>query len=438
MPRAIAKIVSLIDTSGSMGGYGYITPAKSDLDTFVNMFQPGDRFAIISFNTYVYRTYPTTANLEVYNPSTSGAASAAIQALSSQDLTNIGDAIIMGDNLLKPESEPRGLVLLSDGDWNRGPDPLTVLDKNIRTYTIALGNNGQLDLLRKIANETGGAYLFTPDAIGLASIYFDILEYSKVGQVVYNARKPLGNQQHFNSVVKLSAGLDSASVAVNWADPSITYAASNPGNNQIAVTVRDPDFQKVPIAPTYRDYGFVVYTLPYPKPGNWYFDTVYVGSKIANVTAGGLDPDLTSTLTLEGPADVVPAGEPFTVRARLAYEGNPVGGGGVAASADVPSVSTAEALAHYDRELASVTLSEDVAATPEARLQALRQARLPRTDILPRHTVLPAVAETAAGEHELTFHTDKPGEYVVRVEAVAPHPRGGELMRTRLLTVSVR
>ncbi|NJL28896.1 MAG: VWA domain-containing protein [Thermoanaerobaculia bacterium] len=286
MARAIAKIVSLIDTSGSMGSYGYITPAKADLDTFITMFQPGDRFAVISFDTNAYRTYPTTANLEVYNPASSAAASAKIQALTSKGVTNMGDAIIMGDNLLKPESEPRGLVLLSDGYWNQGPDPLKVLDKSIRTYTIALGNNGQLDLLRKIATETGGAYLFTPDAIGLASIYFDILEYAQVGQVVYNALKPLGNQQHFNSVVKLSAGLDSASVAVNWADPSITYADSNPANNQVAVTVRDPDFKIVPIQPTYRHYGFVVYTLPNPKAGNWYFDTVYVGTKTANVTAG--------------------------------------------------------------------------------------------------------------------------------------------------------
>ncbi|NJL28897.1 MAG: hypothetical protein HC897_13890 [Thermoanaerobaculia bacterium] len=134
----------------------------------------------------------------------------------------------------------------------------------------------------------------------------------------------------------------------------------------------------------------------------------------------------------------MPAGEPFTVRARLAYEGNPVGGGGLVANADVPSVSTSEALARYDRETAQLALSEDVLNVPEARLTALRQKRLPLIDILPRHTTPCTVRETEVGEHELTFHTDKPGEYVVRVEAVAPHPRGGELMRTRLLTVTVR
>ena len=438
MPRAIAKIATLIDISGSMEQSGYLTPAKADADTFVNMFQPGDRFAVVSFSNNAYRTYPTTAHLEVFNPPTAAAASAAIQALRSINMTNIGEAIVFGNNLLVPESEPRGQVLLSDGIWNEGPDPLKVLNKSIRIYTIALGNNGQLDLLRKISQETGGFYSFTPDAIGLASIYFDILEYARVGQVVYNTlRKGMTNQQHFNAVVKLSAGLDSASISVNWADPTVTFASGTPGNNQIGVTVRDPDFKIVPIQPTYRNYGFVVYTLLNPKPGNWYFDTVFVGNKTVNVTAGAIDPDQLAVLSLEGPRGIVPAGESFKVRTRLSFEGNPVGGGGIGASAEVPSVSMEEALALYGRELAALPERPDDPCTPEGKLTRLREQRMPGVDLLPRHVVRPTVRETAAGEHELTFQTDKPGEYVVRVEAVAPHPRGGELMRTRHLTISV-
>lgn len=440
MPRAIPKIATLIDVSGSMQSYGYLTPAKADADTFVNMFQPGDRFAVISFSDNAYRTYPTTANLETFGSATAVAASAAIQALASKNMTNIGEAIQFANGLLVGESEPRGEVLLSDGLWNEGPDPLSVINKQIRVYTIALGNNGQLDLLRKIATETGGFYSFAPDAIGLASIYFDILEFAHVGQVVYNTlRRGMTNQHHFNAVVKLSAGLDNASIAVNWADPTVTYAASAPANNQIGVTVRDPDFKIVPIQPTYRRYGFVVYNLPNPKAGNWYFDTVFVGDKTVNVTAGAIDPDQLAVLSLDGPDGAVPAGERFTVRARLSYDGQPVGGGGLGASAQAPSVSMAEAIRRYGDEASELSAGEDGGTlTPEARITLLRAQRLPYVDILPRHEVGAEVRETAAGEHELTFRTDKPGEYVIRVEAVAPHPRGGELMRTRHLTVTVR
>lgn len=442
MPRAIAKIVPLMDVSGSMGSYGYITPAKSDLDTFINMFQPGDKFAVISFSTQIYRTYPTTANLVVANKSSLAEASAKVQTLQALATTNIGDAIVAGTNLLSPEQEPRGMVLLSDGEWNVGPDPLKVLPKDIRIYTIALGNNGQLDLLRKIATQTQGQYLYTPDAIGLASIYFDILEYAKVGQVVTNSFRSIQNAQMFPALVKLSAGLDTASVAVNWADPSITYTSGNPGTNQVKVRILDPDFKPVTLEPVYRHYGFVVYTLPYPKPGNWSFDTFYYGNKTCNVTAGAIDPDQLSVLTLDAPREAVPAGEPFTVRARLAHDEKPIEQSGLAVTADVPSVSVEEALSTHRSALASVELPEEVDPKGEnadlVRLQHLRRQRLPHVDVLPRHTVPAAVRATQDGDHEITVHTDKPGEYVVRVEAVGPHPNGGEVMRTRLVTVSVR
>ncbi|MDX1998708.1 MAG: VWA domain-containing protein [Thermoanaerobaculia bacterium] len=433
------KIVTIVDVSGSMNDYNYITPAKADADTFINMFQPGDKFAVLSFNQNAHRVFPTTANLEVFNPPNATAASSAIQALYASGQTNMGEAIEWANALLASEAEPRGEVLLSDGMWNVGKDPLKVLNKNIRIYTIALGNHGQLDLLRKISQETGGFYSFTPDSIGLASIYFDILEYGSVGQVVYNTlRRDMTNQQHFNAVVKLSAGLDSASIAVNWADPSITFGGTTPGNNQIGVVVRDPNFKVQPLTPVYRSYGFVVYTLLNPIPGNWYFDTTYVGTKSANVTAGAIDPDQLSVLAVDAPQHVVPAGESFTVRTRLSHEGNPVAGCTIGTSAEVPSVSMGEAMARYGRELDELTVHEDGPATPESRITQLRQRLLPHVDILPRHRVQPEVRCLGDSEHELTFRTDKPGEYVVRVEAVAPHPRGGELMRTRHVTVTVR
>jgi hypothetical protein len=442
MPRAIAKIVSLMDLSNSMNFYNYITPAKADLDTFINMFQPGDKFSIISFRDTISYVYPTSASLTTANPVSLADASSKVRAMTASGNTNIGDAIIAGTNVLNPESEPRGMVLLSDGEWNKGPNPLNVLPSNIRIYTIALGDHGQLDTLRKIATQTQGQYLFTPDAIGLASIYFDILEYAKVGRVVTNAFRSIQNAQMFPALVKLSAGLDSASVAVNWADPTITFTSGTPGTNQVKVRILDPDFKPVQLEPVYRDYGFVVYTLPTPKAGNWSFDTFYYGNKTCNVTAGAIDPDQLSVLTLDAPREAVPAGETFTVRARLSHDGRPLERAALAAAADVPAVSLDEALAAHRHDLNAVKLPEDVdpkgPGADRSRLQALRQQRLPYVDLLPRHTLPASVRATADGDHEITVHTHKPGEYVVRVEATGPHPNGGEVMRTRLVTVSVR
>ncbi|HEX2122047.1 MAG TPA: vWA domain-containing protein, partial [Thermoanaerobaculia bacterium] len=128
MTRVPAKIVPLLDVSDSMQFYQYLTPAKVALDTFVNMFQLGDMFCILSFSDSVYNVYPSTTTLATYSsPSVLQAASTAIQAVKSVRMTNIGDAIVAAKNVLQPQPEPRGIVLLSDGEWNRGPDPMKVL-----------------------------------------------------------------------------------------------------------------------------------------------------------------------------------------------------------------------------------------------------------------------------------------------------------------------
>lgn len=443
MARPKAKIVSLMDISDSMESWNYLTPAKSDLNTFINMFQPGDKFAIISFSTEIYRTYPTTANLVPTNPETLTEASAAVNALTSKDLTNIGDAIKTATALLQGEPEPRAEVLLSDGLWNRGPDPLSVLPKDIRVDTIALGDNGQIQTLQEIARLTDGTYLFTPDSIGLASLYFEILDYADVGRLVYNGlKKDLTNTRTFSAPVRLAGGLESASIGVNWADPSITYASGTPSQNQVTVQILDPDFRPWDGTPDYQEDGFVVFTIPEPKAGTWIFNTTYYGPKSCNVTTGALDPDQLTTLALEAPTEAVPAGRPFTVRARVTHDGQPVEGCSVSARADQPSVSVERALEIHRAELDGIELPqdrpEDDVAADRMRLSTLRQQRLPAVDVLPRHVSPGRVRETGAGELEIEIGTLVPGEYVVQVEAVGPHPRGGELMRTKRVCVSVR
>ena len=440
-----AKIVSLIDVSVSMSSYDYITAAKSDLDTFINMFQPNDEFSVVSFETHPHYTYPTTANLAVYDdPSKMSQASAAIQALTAYgSSTNIGDAIITGSNLLNPKAEPRGIVLLSDGMWNDGPDPLDVLPDDIRIYTIALGNHGQLDLLRQISAETQGQYFYTPDEIGLASIYFDILEYGAVGQVVNNAFKTVPDGGSLRIPVKLSSGLDSASIGVNWADPSITYNASGgaPQGNQVSVRILDPDFKVANPPVTDRDYGFVVFTLDQPKGGTWYFDCFYHGSGSCNMTVGALDPDLVGNLELTGPSAVVAAGTPAALRARLAYDGEAVKDAAISATVEAPAVSTEEALERHAEELATVALPEEDADKANAdllRLSLLRRQKLPYVDLVPRYTAPAQIRPADDGGHEIVVHTDKPGEYTVRVDALGRHPNGSDLARTKRFTVSVR
>jgi hypothetical protein len=442
MARVPAKIVPLLDVSYSMVHSNYLTPAKVALDTFVNMFQIGDLFCILSFSDSVYNVYPSTRTLTTYtDPAVMLAASNAIKAVQAVDNTNIGDAIIAATNLLNPQPVPRAIVLLSDGNWNMGPDPLKVLPANIPIYTIALGNNGQLDLLRAIATRTQGQYFFSPDAIALASIYFDILEQAKVGQVATNGFRTLTPTRSLSQVVQMEPSLPSASIGVNWADPGIGYGGTS--GNRVATKILDPDFKPYTGPVTYDQYGFAVVNVPNPKPGSWYVTTSYAGTSSANVTGAGLLASSRTSLALDFPAEAVPAGQPFIIRARVLHEDRPLKSDlHVHAAASVPSVTMEEALQQHASSLANVELPQGVdASDPNAgriRLNLLRAQQAPYVELLPRHRVIGKTQRAGDDAYEVQVDTSKPGEYNVRVEVAGPHPAGGEFTRSRLVTVSVR
>ena len=83
--------------------------------------------------------------------------------------TNIGAGMDSGMSALTNNSTRRHyaagvMVLLCDGENNSGvtPDPMTIAtqaaEKNVVVYTIMFGTNGDPDLMRAIANKTGGKY----------------------------------------------------------------------------------------------------------------------------------------------------------------------------------------------------------------------------------------------------------------------------------------
>jgi Ca-activated chloride channel homolog len=134
---------------------------------------------------------------------------------SGEDGTAIGDAVALGAEKLRDATEQRGdlskriksrvLVLLTDGENNAGDiDPATAAELckslGIKLYTIGMGTRGMApmpvktpfgmqmvrqpvtideDLLRKMAEITGGQYFRATDSRSLDSIYAKIDELEK-------------------------------------------------------------------------------------------------------------------------------------------------------------------------------------------------------------------------------------------------------------------
>ena len=204
-------IMLCMDVSGSMGSRDILPSrleaAKEVAIQFIEN-RPLDRIGLVIFSGESYTQCPITTDRT--------ALIGQIQSLETQkylaDGTVIGEGLATAvDRLKESESPSKVIILLTDGKESapvtRIIDPLTALEiaksQHVKVYTIGMSathsnatmpvitaqqnkdsSSDQLDedLLRRIANETGGKYFRATDHEGLENIYrqIDKMEKSKV------------------------------------------------------------------------------------------------------------------------------------------------------------------------------------------------------------------------------------------------------------------
>ena len=204
-------IVLCMDVSGSMGSRDILPSrmevAKEVAEEFVRS-RPVDRIGLVIFSGESFTQCPITGDRNTLITQ--------IQTLESRkylkDGTVIGEGLATAvDRLSKSDSKSKVIILITDGKEDapdtRLIDPLTALEiaksKRVKVYTIGMGaqpsdiveingkkgpqRNPNIDfideeLLRKIANETGGQYFRAKDKDGLRNTYNEInkLEKSKM------------------------------------------------------------------------------------------------------------------------------------------------------------------------------------------------------------------------------------------------------------------
>ncbi len=216
LPSQQGTVILTIDVSGSMRAEDLrpsrIEAAKAAARTFVENQPRNVRIGVVSFSTAASVVQAPTTDRE--------AVLAAISRLAPQRSTAIGSGILTSldaifeqsgasptpstssDPLLAPPPTaaptpvPRGtyapalVVLLSDGASNTGPSPLEAVEqasaRGVRVYTVGMGSpegtivrvegrsaRVRLDeqTLKRIAEETDGAYFRANDEDSLREIY---------------------------------------------------------------------------------------------------------------------------------------------------------------------------------------------------------------------------------------------------------------------------
>jgi Ca-activated chloride channel family protein len=197
-------IAMLLDVSGSMQSVDFkpnrLEVARKTMDDFISG-RINDRISLVIFAGEAFTRIPLTLDHDVVRESLANAATESV----SQDGTAIGMAVSVGLNRLKKsDAASRIMILVTDGDNNAGAiDPITASklaeEMGIRVYTIGIGSDTMLlpvqtpfgqqyrqyaggfdeDLLKRIAQSTGGQYYRAMDAKALGNIFNTINELEK-------------------------------------------------------------------------------------------------------------------------------------------------------------------------------------------------------------------------------------------------------------------
>ena len=198
-------IAMVLDVSESMQSVDFqpnrLEVARKTIDTFI-AGRVADRIALVIFAGTAYTRIPLTLDHNVLRESLAEVKTESV----NQAGTAIGMAISVGLNRLsKSEAASRIMILATDGDNNAGAvDPITASrlaqESGIKIYTIGIGSDNLVlpvqdifgrtqyrqyqggfdeELLKQIADGTGGQYFRALDAKALEQIFNTINQLEK-------------------------------------------------------------------------------------------------------------------------------------------------------------------------------------------------------------------------------------------------------------------
>ncbi|WP_455756265.1 VWA domain-containing protein [Sulfurimonas sp.] len=196
-------IVLAIDASGSMNSSGYDEEDEFSEGKRLSRFEitkiiasefilkrVSDNLGVVMYGDFAFIASPITYEKEIVVEMLGYLT----QGMAGQN-TAIGEAIAIGIRAFKfSHAKTKVIILLTDGEHNSGsisPKEATALakSKNIKIYTIAIGNEGEADeaLLQEIAKNSGGEFFSATSAKELQKVYdkIDKLESSDIKSKEY-------------------------------------------------------------------------------------------------------------------------------------------------------------------------------------------------------------------------------------------------------------
>ncbi len=438
----------VLDTSNSMTYYGYVDITKIDSKAFLSCARSGDYMAVCNYDSSGHTPFPlaevTDSNSVISDAST------IVQGLNfTGPSTNMASGLQQGISQLSAQTTPRGLVLLSDGQNNAGPGPLSVPPPPYPIFSCAMGPNSDQSLMQQIAaRTTNGQYYYAPKVVDMMKIYNQIRALNPQTQSIANNLNSIPQDYYELVPATVSQGNSQAQFVVAWTNTNLAYTAGNPSATQLSITLVDPHNNTTSYTPSIIGSGYVVFNVPSPIVGTWNAQVLYgSGSSSLPVTVGVFefqhDPSQVLAVQVEAP-QVVNSGEPIPIKAQVTHGDEVISNATIHAEITRPKISQKNALEKYRADYEGLSVNGmEVNGAPEdiQKLQALHLQRMPEEDILPHITTMQHLVKNGDSNVHTTSvdATQEAGSYNIHLKVKGTsHVNGSEFQRSHLLTVLVK
>lgn len=263
------ETVIVLDESGSMGNT-QMEQAKQAASLLINQFQLGSSsVAVLSYDGNVRVVHPL---IDLEDESDRQSVVDAIGTIFSGGSTAIGDGARDALDLLlanRESSETQVVFLLSDGVNTTGENPLNVIpdyqNAQIPLFTFGFGFGADENLMRQLADDTGGEYFFSPTTL------------SEITQVFESAGQIASSRTGLDSGPLDLAASESVSIpitldsSVSSATLTYTYVGSA---SDTTVVLRDPASNTIQPTDTVTIGNEVqkFFIVDAPQSGEWTFE----------------------------------------------------------------------------------------------------------------------------------------------------------------------
>lgn len=283
----------IIDSSGSMGSNDPDDKRKTGASLLIEAAIDGDRMTVVDFDSDAVVLGPL-AEL----PGATDDLLAAVALINSSGYTDIGDGLEAAfDQLVGSDSEnPKAAILLTDGKQTSGPyldEHLYWAARGWPVYTIGLSDNADADLLREIADATGGSFEYLDNADALTGTYLRIRSQLVGSDAALDTTVSVDP----GSTTTVQAAVESGLLQMSW----LSYWSGS----TVDMTITSPSGDTYTCASGTRvecTQGAIyeLITIELPEPGTWLIDLYGT-----DVPAGGED---VSVLVTGIPALLPPGG----------------------------------------------------------------------------------------------------------------------------------